>query len=235
MSVQTLSLTQFKQIAFNRDAYIYYMFLGVLFFFAIILHDTAFLTVSNFMNIVKQTAPLTIMAVGLTFALAGGHIDLSIGSVVALSALVGALLLQYTGIPLAVAGALLVGITVGLINGFLIERLQVSSLLITLGTMGIITGIARQLTNLESVPIINQDFTYLFGAGKVFGLPILLIWTLVIGGLAYIVLNKLAAGRHLLAVGGSPAASRAMGIKVTRVRIYALLASSTAADLSGLL
>lgn len=235
MSVQTLSLAQFKQIAFNRDAYIYYMFLGVLLFFAIILHDTAFLTVSNFMNIVKQTAPLTIMAIGLTFALAVGHIDLSIGSVVALSALVGALLLQYTGIPLAVAGALLVGITVGLINGFLIERLQVSSLLITLGTMGVVTGIARQLTNLESVPIINQDFTFLFGAGKVLGMPILLIWTIVAGGLAYIVLNKLAAGRHLLAVGGNPSASRAMGIKVTRVRIYALLASSTAAALAGLL
>ena len=235
MSAQILSLNQLKQIALQREAFIYYIFFFVLLFFAVVLHDTAFFSLSNFMNIVKQTAPLTIMAVGLTFALAVGHIDLSIGAVVALSALVGALLLQHTGIPLAVLGALLVGVTVGLINGLLIERLQVSSLLITLGTMGIITGIARQLTNLESVPIINQDFTFLFGSGKVLGLPILLIWTVVIGVVAYIVLNKLAAGRHLLAVGGSPMAARAMGIKVTRVRLYALIASSTAAALAGLL
>ena len=235
MNAQMLSLNQLKQIAFHREAFIYYIFFFVLLFFAIVLHDTAFLTFSNFMNIVKQTAPLTIMAVGLTFALAVGHIDLSIGSVVALSALVGALLLQHTGIPLAVIGALLVGVTVGLINGLLIERLQVSSLLITLGTMGIITGVARQLTNLESVPIINQDFTFLFGSGKVLGMPILLLWTLVIGGCAYIILKKLAAGRHLLAVGGNPVAARAMGIKVTRIRLYALIASSTAAALAGLL
>ncbi len=235
MSAKTLSLSQFKQVAFNKEVYIYYIFLAVLLFFAVLLQDTAFFTIANFMNIVKQTAPLTIMAVGLTFALAVGHIDLSIGSVVALSALVGALLLQYTGIPLAVAGALLVGVTVGLVNGLLIERLQVSSLLITLGTMGVVTGVARQLTNLESVPIINQDFNFLFGAGHVLGIPILLIWTLVVSGLAYIILNRLAAGRYLLAVGGSPNAARAMGIKVTRVRIYALLASSTAAALAGLL
>lgn len=235
MNLPSLSISQFKHVALQRSAFIYYIFFIVLFFFAITLHDTAFLTMSNFMNIVKQTAPLTIMAVGLTFALAVGHIDLSIGSVVALSALVGALLLQHTGIPLAVLGALLVGLTVGLINGLLIERLQVSSLLITLGTMGIITGIARQLTNLESVPIINRDFTFLFGSGSVFGIPVLLIWTIAIGGLGYIVLNKLAAGRHLLAVGGNPFAAKAMGIKVTRIRLYALVASSVAAALAGLL
>ena len=235
MIAQSLSLSQFKQTIFQRDAYIYYIFIFVMLFFAVVLHDTAFLTVSNFMNIVKQTAPLTIMAVGLTFALAVGHIDLSIGSTVALSALVGALLLQYTGIPLAVLGALSVGVIIGLVNGFLIERLQVSSLLITLGTMGIVTGIARQLTNLESVPIINQDFNFIFGAGNIFNIPVLLIWTIAIGATAYIVLNKLAAGRHILAVGGNPSASRAMGLKVTRIRIYALLASSTAAALAGLL
>lgn len=235
MSAQSLSLSQFKHFALRREAYIYYIFLFVTLFFAVVLHDTAFLTVSNFMNIVKQTAPLTIMAVGLTFALAVGHIDLSIGSTVALSALVGALLLQYTGIPLAVLGALSVGLVVGLVNGFLIERLQVSSLLITLGTMGVVTGIARQLTNLESVPIINQDFNFIFGAGNIIGIPVLLIWTIAIGAIAYIVLNKLATGRHILAVGGNPSASRAMGLKVTRIRIYALLTSSTAAALAGLL
>ena len=235
MTTSSLSLRGFKEIALRREAYIYYIFLIVLLFFAVLLNDTAFFTASNFLNIVRQTAPVTIMAVGLTFALAVGHIDLSIGSVVALSALVGALLLQYTGIPLAVAGGLTVGLVVGLINGLLIERLGVSSLLVTLGTMGVVTGLARQITNLESVPIINSDFTFAFGAGDVFGIPVLFIWTLGIALLGYIAMSKLAFGRHLLAVGGNPAAALAMGIKVTKMRIYAVVISAMAASLAGLL
>lgn len=235
MITLTNNMTSVKQFVLKREAFIYYIFIAVLIFFAILLHDTAFLSLDNFMNIVRQTAPITIMAVGLTFALAVGHIDLSIGSVVALSALVGAMLLQYTGIPLAVAGALLTGVAVGLINGLLIERLQVSSLLITLGTMGVVTGIARQISSLESVPIINADFTSLFGAGDMFGIPSLFIWTIGIAAIAYIAMKKLAFGRHLLAVGGSPKAALAMGIKVTQIRLYALVISSTAAALAGLL
>ncbi|TLX45695.1 ABC transporter permease [Pseudoalteromonas phenolica] len=221
--------------ALKREYFIYYIFIAVLLLFAVALHDTAFFSFANFMNIIRQTAPLTVMAVGLTFALAVGHIDLSIGSVVALSALVGAVLLQHVGTPLAVLGALSVGLVVGVVNGLLIERLQVSSLLITLGTMGVITGLARQFTNLESVPIINSNFTGFFGAGEIFGVPSLLIWTLIIAGIGYVVLTKLAFGRHLLAVGGSPKAALAMGIQVTRVRIYALVISSMAAALAGLL
>ncbi|MDK1311900.1 ABC transporter permease [Pseudoalteromonas ardens] len=235
MSVNQLPMQQLKLLAVKREFFIYYIFLAVMLIFAVALHDTGFFSLTNFMNIVRQTAPITVMAVGLTFALAVGHIDLSIGSVVALSALVGALLLQHVGIPLAVLGALSVGLIVGLINGLLIERLQVSSLLITLGTMGVITGLSRQLTNLESVPIIDQTFTAFFGAGEVFGVPSLFIWTLVIAALGYVVLTKLAFGKHLLAVGGSPKAALAMGIKVTQVRIYALVISSMAAALAGLL
>lgn len=229
------SLAHFKQYALRRDAFIYYIFLAVLCLFAVVLHDTAFMTLDNMLNIIRQTAPITVMAVGLTFALAVGHIDLSIGSVVALSAIVGAILLQYTGITLAVTGALFIGISIGLINGFLIERLQVSSLLITLGTMGVVTGIARQISNLESIPIINQDFNLAFGAGDLLGIPSLLLWTLAVALIGYIAMNKLVFGRHLLAVGGNPKAALAMGIKVTRLRIYTLVISSIAAALAGLL
>ena len=80
------------------------------------------------MNIVRQTTPITIMAIGLTFALACGHIDLSIGSVVALSALVGAVLMQDYPMPVAIFAALMVGVVIGFINGVLIEWLKVSSL-----------------------------------------------------------------------------------------------------------
>jgi ribose transport system permease protein len=203
--------------------------------FALFLNDTGFLSLANFMNIVRQTAPITIMAVGLSFALAVGHIDLSIGSVVALSAIVAAILLQYVGVPLAVAGALLSGVLVGLINGLLIERLKVSSLLITLGTMGIITGISRQVSGLESIPIIDPLFRSLLGNGNLLGVPGLLWWTLTFALVGYLILNKLVFGRHLLAVGGNPEAARAMGLRTENIRIKALVMCSLCAAIAGLL
>jgi len=224
-----------RQFLLRRDAYIYYIFLLVLALFAVVLHDTAFFSFDNFMNIVRQTTPVTVMAIALSFALAVGHIDLSIGAVVALSALVAALILPEGGIVLATAAALGVGLLVGFINGVLTEKLQVSSLLITLGTMSVLAGIARQLTGMESVPIINQHFSFWFGAGDVAGVPVLLLWTLLITALGFVLLNKLRFGRHLLAVGGNPQAARAMGISLNSMRVKALMISAVGAALAGLL
>ncbi|MBU1309344.1 MAG: ABC transporter permease [Gammaproteobacteria bacterium] len=224
-----------KSRLLQRQYFIYYMFILVLAAFSIFLHDTGFFSLANFMNIVRQTAPITVMAVGLSFALAVGHIDLSIGAVVALSAIVAALLLQYTSVPLAVAGALLSGVLVGLVNGVLIERLRVSSLLVTLGTMGVITGLARQISGLESIPIIAPLFLMLFGAGEFLSVPGLLCWTLLFALLGYLVMNKLVFGRHLLAVGGNAEAARAMGINISKVRIQALVLCSVCAAIAGLL
>ena len=237
MSTTTSSLTRSDWAVrlLKPQYFIYYMFMLVLAGFALFLNDTGFFSLANFMNIVRQTAPITIMAVGLSFALAVGHIDLSIGSVVALSAIVGAILLQYVGVPLAIAGALLSGILVGLINGFLIERLKVSSLLITLGTMGIITGISRQVSGLESIPIIDPLFRSLLGNGDLLGVPVLLWWTLSFALIGYLVMNKLVFGRHLLAVGGNPEAARAMGLRTENIRIKALVMCSLCAAIAGLL
>jgi ribose transport system permease protein len=219
----------------RREYFVYYVFFLVLLFFTLTLQGSAFFSLANFMNIVRQTTPITIMASGLAFALAGGHIDLSIGSVVALSALAAAVLMQIVPMPLAVLGALLVGAVIGLINGLLIEWLKVSSLLITLGTMGVITGVSRQITNLESVPIIDTSFNFIFGSGSFGPISILLIWTLAAAALGFLVLRKLRYGRHLLAVGGNESGARAMGIDTVKVRIASLVIASTSAALAGLL
>lgn len=224
-----------RNILLRRDAYIYYIFLLVLTVFAVVLHDTAFLSVDNLLNIVRQTTPVTVMAVALCFALAVGHIDLSIGAIVAVSALVAALVLPAYGVLAACAASLGVGVVVGLINGLLTERLQVSSLLITLGSMSVLAGLARQLSGMESVPVLDDRFIFIFGGGEVLGIPTLLLWTLLIAALGYLVLNKLRYGRHLLAVGGQPNAARAMGIPLLRLRVSALMVSAIGAALAGLL
>lgn len=231
-----LSISKINSSRFLRSEYfVYYAFLIVLFFFTITLQESSFLSLANFMNIIRQTTPITIMAIGLTFALAGGHIDLSIGSVVALSALVAAVLLQTVPMPIAILGALMVGVVIGLINGLLIEWLKVSSLLITLGTMGIITGLSRQITNLESVPIIDDTFNFIFGSGSFGSISIMLFWTILAAALGYVVLRKCVFGRHLLAVGGNQSGARAMGINTVKTRIIALVIASTSAAIAGLL
>jgi ribose transport system permease protein len=117
----------------------------------------------------------------------------------------------------------------------LIERLKVSSLLITLGTMGIITGISRQVSGLESIPIIDPLFRSLLGNGNLLGVPGLLWWTLTFALVGYLILNKLVFGRHLLAVGGNPEAARAMGLRTENIRIKALVMCSLCAAIAGLL
>ncbi len=230
-----LAAINVRQLLLRRDAYIYYIFLLVLAFFAVVLHDTAFLSLDNLLNIVRQTTPVTVMAVALCFALAVGHIDLSIGAVVAVSALIVALLLPQFGMLLAVLAALGFGLLVGFINGLLTEKLQVSSLLITLGTMSVLAGLARQISQLESVPVLDDHFIFWFGGGELLGVPTLLLWTLAVALLGYLLLNKLRFGRHLLAVGGQAAAARAMGIALTRLRVQALMISAAGAALAGLL
>ena len=223
------------QTFLKREYFVYYAFLAVMAFFSITLSDTGFMSWTNLMNIIRQTTPVTIMAVGLTFALACGHIDLSIGSVVALSALVAAVLLETYHPLIAVLAGLGVGVIIGLINGVLIEWLKVNSLLVTLGTMGVVAGIARMLTNLNAVPIVNDDFNFIFGSGNIGPISTLLIWTVIVVAVAYVVLNKTRYGTHLLAVGDNAKASYAVGIQVVRVRITALVITSVAAALAGLL
>ncbi|WP_120495385.1 ABC transporter permease [Kiloniella sp. EL199] len=219
----------------NREYFVYYALILVIAFFAVVLSETAFLSTPNFMNIIRQTTPITVMAVGMTFALAVGHIDLSVGSVVALSALVCGLLVDIVPWPVAVFAGLSAGMLVGLINGVLTEWLKVSSLLITLGSMGVISGIARVITNLESIPITNDSFTYIFGSGSFGPVSVMFIWTLFALVLGWVFLSKTRFGSHLLAVGGNPTASRALGINVVKVKITAMVIAGGAAAMAGML
>lgn len=219
----------------NREYFVYYALILVIAFFAIVLADTAFLSTPNFMNIIRQTTPITVMAVGMTFALAVGHIDLSVGSVVALSALVCSLLVDVVPWPFAVFAGLCAGMLVGLINGVLTEWLKVSSLLITLGSMGVISGVARVITNLESIPVTNDTFTFVFGSGSLGPISVMFIWTLLALVLGWVFLSKTRFGSHLLAVGGNPTASRALGINVVKVKITAIVIAGGAAAMAGML
>jgi ribose transport system permease protein len=218
-----------------RTYVVYVAFLLILAFFAVTLRDDGFLTSDNLLNIARQTAPITVMAVGIVFVLSAGEIDLSIGSIVALAALVGAIVLRDAGLVAGVAAGIGVGAGVGLLNGLFVTLLRLPSFLVTLATMGLVGGLARWSTDLKAVAVVDQTFTDVFGSGDVGPIPGLVIWTLAVVALGHLVYRHRRFGAHVLAIGDNPGAARVTGIHVDRVRLAVLVISGTAAGLAGLL
>lgn len=221
---------------FDFKKYIVYIsFLIVFFFFSIILHDKGFLSYGNMMNILRQTAMISVMAVGMTFAISAGEIDLSIGPIVALSALVSALLVRDFGLLVAVISGLLVGTLFGFINGVIISKVRIPSFLVTLGTSSIIGGFARTITNLEAVPITNKNFNFIFGSGDIGPISTLFLWTIIIMIIGHYVYRKTPFGRAVLAVGGNRSAARFSGIKVEKIQVAVMTISAICASFAGIL
>ena len=218
------------------SSYVVYVgFVGIFLVLSIALHDDGFLTRQNLVNILLQTAPVTVMAVGSVFVLSTGEIDLSIGSVVALSALVSAVELRDHGLAAGVAGGLLTGVAVGLVNGLLVTKLRLPSFLVTLGMMGLCAGLAQRLTNLQAVPSIDVGFNGLFGSGSVAGISTLVVWSAVFVLAGHYVYRHTRTGAHVLASGDNVRAARVSGIKVDRIKTGVLIASGVSAALAGML
>lgn len=214
---------------------VYAGFLIIFVFFAATLHDDGFLTSRNLTNIVLQTAPATVMAIGLVFVLSAGEIDLSFGSIVAVSALSAAVVMQHAPMGIGVLAGLGVGILIGAMNGLLVAYLKLPSFLVTLATMGLFAGIARSMTDLRSIPVLNETFTGIFGSGRFFSVPSLVIWTALAVGVGHLVYRHTRFGAHVLATGDTPRAAQVSGIRVPRIRLYVLMISGGCAGLAGLL
>ncbi len=223
-----------RQFDLQRSV-IYFGFLGIFLFFAITLHDDGFLTARNLTNIVLQTTPATIMAIGLVFALSAGEIDLSFGSIVAVSALSAAVVMQNHPMIYGVVAGLGAGIAIGAFNGLLVAWLRLPSFLVTLASLGLFAGIARSMTDLRSIPVINDAFTGFFGSGRLFGIPSLVFWTVAAVAFGHVIYRHTKFGAHVLAVGDNAHAARVSGIRVQRVRLYVLTLCGTTAGLAGLL
>jgi len=217
--------------------YVVYIFFAlVLIFFGATIGDKGFLTITNLFNIARTTAMITVIAVAMTFVISAGELDLSVGSTAALAALTGALVMQ-AGMPwpVAVAAAIAAGLAVGAANGFFVTVINIPSFLVTLGMMQLIRGLDMRITYTNPVAILNKDFNAIFGSGKLFGVPSLLIWSVVIALIGHVVLKYTSFGREILATGGNRLAAEYSGVKTRRVKFTAFLLSGAAAALAGLL
>ena len=227
-------VTRLREVEPRRFV-VYAVFLLIFVFFAATLHDDGFLSHTNLLNILRQTTPITVMAVAVVFVLSAGEIDLSLGAVVALSALVTADVMQNHSAILATAAGLGVGIGVGVVNGLFVTALVLPSFLVTLASMGIVTGVARSITDLQAVAVVNQRFVDIFGSGDLGPIPGLAFWALGAVALGHFVFRHRRFGAHVVAVGDNARAARAAGIRVDRVRLAVFVLSGASAALAAIL
>ena len=221
---------------FNLQQYVVYVgFLVIFVFFAFVLRDSGFLTPRNLSNIVLQTAPVTVMAIGLVFVLSAGEIDLSIGSIVAVSALAAAVTMSAYPAPFGILAGIGAGLAIGAINGVLVAYLRLPSFLVTLATLGLFAGVARSLTQLRSIPVTDSFFTGFFGSGAVLGIPSLIWWTIFAVAVGHFVYRDTRFGAHVLATVDNARAAQVSGIRVPRIRLLVLTLSGGLAGLAGLL
>ena len=183
-----------------------------------------FLTVTNLSSVVRQTAVINIMALGMTLVIISGGIDLSVGSILAMGGLFGTMMMQ-AGQPVlaGVAVGLLTGCLCGFVNGTLVTRLKINPFIVTLGTMGIIRGLTLLISNGLPVHQIPKEFSYL-GEGMLLGVPFVL-WLLVICALAvHVILEHTRLGRYAFAIGSNPDAAYYAGIPVNfhTVAVYSI-------------
>ena len=218
-----------------RQNIIYVGFVAVFLFFLILLGDSGFASPNNILNIFRQTATISIMAVAMTYVIAAAEIDLSVGSVAGLAADVAAMAVNNYGLVVGVLAGLAVGVASGSLSGSLVAFLKVPSFLVTLGMLGMLVGIARWITDSAPVPISNQAFITIFGGGNVGPIPSLMIWVVVATALAALVMNKGTFGRHVRATGGNVVAAAYSGVNTLRIKFTVLLMSGVAASIAGML
>jgi ribose transport system permease protein len=218
-----------------RATLIYWMFAGIFLFFAILLHDDGFLQSNNLLNIFRQTATITVMAVAMTFVISAAEIDLSIGGVAALTSVVCAIMLRDFGLIQGILGGLAIGLIVGALNGLLVSRVGIPSFLVTLGMQGVAVGVAALITNYFPVPILNDTFNTIFGSGTIGWFPGLLVWSFGAVIIGWVTLTKTTFGRRVLATGGNRDAAEFNGINTKNVKFKVMLISSVVASIAGLL
>ena len=194
-----------------------------------------FFTYTNITNTIIIASIAAVTGFGMTFAIAMGGFDLSVGSVQAFTAITAAALMQVTSMPLAILGALAVGICLGLINGVLVTRLRMPAFVATFGMMSVIRGVALLTTKGQSVMITGHREFAAINNGKLLGVPVPLIIVVVAFVLLYFLLRHMPFGRHVCAIGGNRRAAIASGINIDRTTLLVFGLVGLTAAVSGVM
>ena len=213
---------------------------GMLLIFAVIFVCSCvfipnFATVVNMKGLGLAISMSGFVACGMLFCLAAGEIDLSVASVIACAGVVTAVVINMTqSVKIGILAGLGLGIAVGLINGFVIAKLKINSLITTLATMQIARGFGYIISDGKAVGITKEEFFEL-GYQDIFGVPLPIIFTVICMVVFGFLLSKTTYGRNTLAIGGNQEASRLAGINVDRTKLIIFVVSGFVSALAGVI
>ena len=197
---------------------------------------TSFATVTNFFNVVRQVTINLFLACGMTYVILLSGIDLSVGSVIAVSGCISAGLITWNGMPeyVGILGGGLVGMLLGAVNAWIISSTNIPAFIVTLAMMNIERGIARIYTKAQTISVLNDQYMF-WGMGSIFGIPIQLFCIIAVVAVSSFILNRTQMGRHIYAVGGNKQAAQYSGIRVKKVTFFVFIYCSLLASLAGIL
>lgn len=209
--------------------------LAILIFFTVM--KAKFMTLDNIVNMLRQTSINGLLAVGMTFVVLTGGIDLSVGSIVGAAGMFAALAARTeVGFPwpVAVLVGLAVGLLLGTVNGVVVSYLKVPAFIATLGMLSIARGVTFMASDAKPVPGLSKGFLTIGGGGiGILPYPVLILAGVLV--ICFIVLYKTRFGRYVFATGGNPTSARVSGINVKRITCSVYMISGLLAGLAGII
>ncbi|OLS03793.1 ABC transporter permease [Tissierella creatinophila] len=207
------------------------IFLMVLFLF-LSFSSPYFLTVDNLTKVLRQIAVVGIVTVSMTMVILTGGIDLSVGSILGLTSVILAkLMVAGVSVPIAIIITLISGMGLGLFNGFLINKIKISPLISTLGTMTIYSGITYIVTKGVSIFGFPKSFSFI-GQGYILGVPVPIIILVIVYIFGFFILNYTRFGRYLYGIGANEKASILSGVDVVKIKYVVYILSGLLASLA---
>lgn len=195
-----------------------------------------FFSVSNIFNVLRQVSIVAILAVGMTFVILTGGIDLSVGAVMALAGTIAAGLMVNFGMPgwVGLLGGLGVGVILGIFNGYLVAWGRMPAIIVTLATMGIARGLGLIYSGGYPISGIPSWISW-FGVGRIGIVPVPVIAMVIVYAVAWVLLQRTPFGRHVYAIGGNELAAKLSGVKTQRVKLAVYAISGVTAAIAALI
>ncbi|KRQ86470.1 Ribose transport system permease protein RbsC [Caloramator mitchellensis] len=194
-----------------------------------------FLNINNLLNVLTQVSVNAVIALGMSFVILTGGIDLSVGSILAITgAIAASIVVKSNSLLLAILVALIIGALIGAFNGIVVAKGKIQPFIVTLAAMTIFRGVTYVYTNGTPISGLGKNFTFI-GNAKIIGIPFPVVITLFIFLIAWYLINETRFGRYVFALGGNEDSTRLSGINTDRVKLYVYIISGIAAAISGVI
>lgn len=226
------ALTYLRELGRQREASVLLMLAAVALYLAFA--SDYFLEPRNLLNVGRQASVVAIVALGQALVIIARGIDLSVGAVIGLSAVVAAVLMRDTGSEtIGLFAGLLTGLACGLVNGLLYTRFRINPFIATLGTLSVARGIALLMTG--GIPVTFGGLAEFVGAGRIANIPVSLLVMIVLAVAVHIFAGRTVTGREIYAIGDNPKASSLAGVNVKRTRLFVFAFCGLLSGLGGLI